>query len=362
MKFSLDISQHATSLKALIALAKTRREPSYLSMMKFELVDHTLHITSTNLDQILSFVIPLDDLTHEGTACLIHHESILQVIALCSGVVHFDITNDIATFGKTKVFLRTQDVDLFPQVDMPPKTTKALVWEEDDTQELLSAFNMALPCVSKEEARIRLCGVHFVCENGNLHLEATNGHVCIVVKLKKKLEETTNFKCIIPSSAITHIQNMLTKGIYPTIFKHLGNLVLWDMLAGKLLMIRLIDEDFPDIQTIIPKQHTFEYEITEDMRKQLSLGKKVCGSEAYTTISLDSLNNFKLVGHSQTQQVFEYDTLQDTPIYKMNFKVDYLHHAFLHTDKCYHSLSEFNPLLAKTEDEKVLMVVMARRS
>lgn len=360
MKFSLDITKHSSQLKAVISLAKLAKMPEYLSMIKFQIVGNDLLVSSTDLQMTLCSTLALASTDHVDATILIHFESIQQVLSVCSGVVDFDLKKNTATQDKITIFLQSLDAQSYPTIETPTIPDECLTWDDKEVKDLSHAFALALPFVGKDESRIRLCSVNFVCEDGTINMYSTNGHAATYQQLNKNLGKAQNFNCLIPSSAITHIQSFLSSTTYPAIFKQGSNLVFSDI--HRSLAIRLLQEDFPDIHAVLPKKHSFDYKVTDDMKKALGQCKKVGGGDSTILLSLDEFNNFKLICTVKAQEVYQYNTLLADPIYTMRFQLDYLWHGFTNTDLAYHSLSEITPLVLQSSDTKTKMLVMPRRA
>jgi len=360
LKFSLDITKHLTQLKAVVSLAKLVKQPEYLAMIKFQIVGDDLLVSATDLQMTICSTLTLASTDHKDGTILIHHESIQQIISVCSGTVDFDLEKNVALCGKVTIFVQALPAQDYPTIETPLAPEGMVVWTDEEVKELSHCLSLAIPFVSKDESRIRLCSVYLVCDDGKLSMYSTNGHAATFLNLNKKLNKDLHFNALIPSSAVSHILSFLSSTSYPAIFKQGTSLVFSDV--HRSLSIRLLVEDYPDIHAVLPKKHSFEYKVTEDMKKALGQCRKVGGGDSTILISLDEFNNFRMSCTVKAQEVYQYDTLASDPIYTMRFQLDYLFHGFTNTDLAYHSLSEMTPLLLKSSDEKTQMIVMARRA
>jgi DNA polymerase III sliding clamp (beta) subunit (PCNA family) len=198
-----------------------------------------------------------------------------------------------------------------------------------------------------------------------LILEATNGYTLARVTLEKK--SYLDFNTLIPISSLKHVKNFLDTTIYPTITLAKGHILFKDV--SQFVAVRLIQEDFPDTRSIIPKEYEnspIVYELNATLKQCLKQVAKVQTDKdvSHIMLSVDKQNNFLIVGSDTSgHDLYEYadDDFVEEGCASSKFSTAYFGHAIAHTTKAYQS-GVLTPLVCEDDNKKILILVMARRS
>lgn len=363
MKITLDITKHISILKSIVSLASQMTVPEYLSYIYVGCSKRTLTLQSTNLEATKFCTITLDQ-EYPDFKSLIHHQALAQVLAIFTGTISIDFVKGIISQGSTKIHFKTLDPNSFPEIKVgtnkAPSDTP--VWDESEIADLKKSIDICLPCVSTEVSRIRLCTINLKSSGGNMFMQATNGHVLAKIRLVKP--SYTDFDCLIPSSSIKHISSFLATTAFPTIFLDAGHIVLSDIT--QTVAVRLIQEVFPDIDAIIPKpsDDAINFSITDELRQAVRQVQKVA-SDSACLLHIDQHNRFFVHGKTATGELVyewkdeEYD--EDKEPHKALFQTSYLSNTINHTDVG-QQMNEHTPLMCRSNDDKVLLLSMARRT
>jgi DNA polymerase-3 subunit beta len=170
------------------------------------------------------------------------------------GTIHYD---------DLKVTYSTKDVNDFPT--LPQGKFKPVgVWPQDVFQILLKQ----VPYCSQDELKASLTGVYLTqAADGLLTICATNGHI---LRMKNGLEvaESKPLSGIIPTKPL-HLLSRYTKGRTKI---GLSDTHLSFSLPGSAsLYVRLIDEQYPEVVSVIPEE--FNGEVVLDRDKALAIIK-----------------------------------------------------------------------------------------
>jgi DNA polymerase-3 subunit beta len=170
------------------------------------------------------------------------------------GAIHYD---------DLKVTYSTKDVNDFPT--LPKEKYKPVgVWPQDVFQTLLKQ----VPYCSQDELKVSLTGVHLTqTADGLLTICATNGHI---LRMKNGLEvaKSKPLSGIIPTKPL-HLLSRYAKGLTKI---GLSNTHLSFSLPGRAtLYVRLIDEQYPEVASVIPEE--FNGEVVLDRDKALAIIK-----------------------------------------------------------------------------------------
>ena len=360
MKLLLSLKQSKQALKNLVNIAKTTKQPDYLSFVLIEAKDGVITAKATNL-QASTIELLTGEIEQEGSSLL--ESSFLAKIASLD-IDLIDIFVDEVTLHaeakakKIKLIPKVLNPDLYPSITAENGDFVNVSLE--DTQDLIKMINVCTPSISTEEARPKLTGLLFEADKyreNSLTLVSTDGHRLTRVFTDIKI----NFvSALVPRTSLSMLISFLAacESIEMGISK--GNLILVDN-KKRFLLIRLIDETFPEYRAIIPKRdNKLRIKFSEDIKDAFKTAAKFLTDDKAIHIKGDTkANRFKL----EIDQAFEFSELLDSDEidYKSSFKYDYLSLALDSTDLFFHDYSETTPLLCESDDAKITQIVMARR-
>lgn len=238
------------------SVAEKRSSMPVLSNVRLEAKEEQLHLTATNLE--VSFTGSYGANVIKEGAVTIQARKFYEIVKeLPFPEVHItEMENHWVNIssGSTEYNLVGLSADEFPQVTEYEDVT----WVEMEAPLLKEMIDKTIFAVSTEETRYNLSGIYFEkVENEDpvgLKLVATDGHRLSLIF--KPLPEVTKFGfnkgIIIPRKGMQELSRLLEEGDQVQVaFQE--NTAFFRKGESTLIM-RLIDGDFPDYNTVIPKE------------------------------------------------------------------------------------------------------------
>uniref|UniRef100_A0A6H1ZB32 Putative DNA polymerase n=1 Tax=viral metagenome TaxID=1070528 RepID=A0A6H1ZB32_9ZZZZ len=212
-------------------------------------------IRATNCEE--SIAIPVDS----DIACTIPFDVIEKILRTKPKTLDIQTGSDFKVLinydGKT-VNLVGRDVQDFPS-DPDIDFKRVGMWSTD----IIKMMYRQLDFVSKDELRPALLGV-FIVQDTDMTTCATNGNFLKAFK-NVKCHSDIKYECILSRKAAILLN--LNKESVEVFYKNTESPKLKFVLENGISIVsRIIDEHFPDWESVIPKE--FQFEFTTD-RKQL---------------------------------------------------------------------------------------------
>ena len=128
--------------------------------------------------------------------------------------------------------------------------------------------------ITGEDTRYFLNGAKFVLAPDNLMLVATDGHRLALVDVTHKVGVTEEVGIILPKKTLLELGKLLVEGDGDVLFESSENHLFFDV-AGRMLISRMIDGQFPAYERVIPKDNDkhieFERERLTNAVKRVAL-------------------------------------------------------------------------------------------
>ena len=157
------------------------------------------------------------------------------------------------------VGISPSDFPVFPEVKKPSFFSL-------NTQDLASAIDQTLYCVSSDEARYHLNGV--LCEKKGKHLRfvATDGHRLSYFEIGGADADEVDLSegIIIPRKGLYEIQRLISAEEEKTISLAINPPRILVRYGSFLLSIRLIEGQYPNYQRLLPKSSKIKIEINRE--------------------------------------------------------------------------------------------------
>lgn len=360
MKISLDITKQASIIKAIATLASQMASPEYLAFVYISIEGTSMTLKASDLSVSKIAKIQLDQ-EYPSYTVLIHHSALLNMLSIMSGKVYIDFSAHEIKQGSTKLkFSVIAETNVFPTIEDFCTTDEHPIWSESEIVDLKKAIDICSPCIETSGTRPRLSGILFNSVDSSLYLTSTDGHRLARVKLDKT--SYMDMDALIPLKAIKHIQAFLATTAFPIIYMQGSELVLSDSIQA--MSVRLIDEAFPDVKSIIPKKDDsfFSFTISDNLKLACKNLLKL-SSQGSLRLQYDEQKRLALYGDSENMtRIFEFieDDFSENS-YESIYKTSYLTHAISYTDRAYQKGS-VAPLVCESADDKILMLVMCRRA
>jgi DNA polymerase-3 subunit beta len=106
--------------------------------------------------------------------------------------------------------------------------------------------------ITGEDTRYFLNGAKFVLKPNSLTLVATDGHRLALVEVSHALGVTQDIGVILPKKTLLELGKLLAEGDSDVVFESGENHLFFEV-AGRVLISRMIDGQFPAYERVIPK-------------------------------------------------------------------------------------------------------------
>jgi DNA polymerase III subunit beta len=252
MKFSIDKKTLQTSLQHLAKGVPNRSTLPILSSVFFDLNQNSLLLRATDLEISLEISLEVD--SDDIGKTTIPLKTLLEITsAIPNGNLSFTISEDNkiaieSVFGKYSIM--GKPADEFPS---SPVIENAKLFNFT-SEEFIYFVDSTLFAVSRDELKPALQGVLFQVENDELLAVATDGYR--LVKLTKKDIGDSEFKgqVVIPHKFLNTVRSIL--GSAEKVSLLIGdNYVKLDTDKQLVVSSRIINERYPDFESIIPKDN-----------------------------------------------------------------------------------------------------------
>jgi DNA polymerase-3 subunit beta len=250
MKFSIDKNILLKNLQKVIGPTNNKTQFPSLSCVLLETIGKKISFTTTDLDiTIISNCFDFINIEDKNKA-LIPIKRFLSIIKeLSSDQVELEKKNEslIIKSGKTKIKLRTNKVDDFPQI----KKEQGNKFIKINSKILSEMLNFTSFCVGDDNSNYVLSGVLFNIEKNKISLVSTDGKRLSYIK--RTIETNTeDEKFILPKKAVDELVKMIKEECEVLIFIKNNN-ILFETEETELIA-RTIDGEFPDYKQYIPKE------------------------------------------------------------------------------------------------------------
>lgn len=363
MKFSVSTSELNKALLTVVGAVPTKATLPILETIMFKGEGNTLTLTATDLE--ISIVQSISaDIETEGAVAIPARRLIETLRQLPNITVFFDVDerrNIHFRTDKGTYKLVGEEADEFPDV---PGLNEGVVIETS-SEFVQKAIQKTLFAVSSDDLRPAMMGVFFQVGTEESKFVATDGHR--LVKYTHKgitAEKEINF--IIPDKALSQIQKILTDDNCQIVVSQDHT----QFKSGNTTLItRLINEDYPNYDSVIPRDNTKFLSINKE--QMLSTVKRVSIFSSSTTrqIRLHIESNKMVIRaedldlSSEAKESIECD--YDGEALEIGFNAKYLGDVLSNCDQEDVSFEFSSPNRAgivkpSTEDEseEILMLVM----
>ncbi|MFN0157779.1 MAG: DNA polymerase III subunit beta [Bacteroidota bacterium] len=260
MKFSANSSDLSRALAKVNAVVPSKSPSPILENVLFDLLNETLNITATDMDISLSVAMQVK--AGEDGKIAIPAKRLLDTIrSLPDTEIIFIIdttTNKIKITTKNGEYSLTgesaKDYPILPQF----KGIDELVL---DTSTLKKLIHRTAFAVSTDELRPAMMGVLFQSKGNELRTVATDGHR--LVKVVQKLSKASSLKrdIIVPAKSLSLVSRLLETGDNSVSVSDTHIKIAFDRTV---LISRLIDETYPNYESVIPQDNTKMLTVVRD--------------------------------------------------------------------------------------------------
>lgn len=275
MKFNISSSELVDALSAVSGAVPNKATLPILETILFESDGDDLRLTATDLE--ISIIESVKADIDEGGAVAIPARRLTETLRQLPDIpVSFEVDDKFNINFRTdkgKYKLVGEDPDEFPEV---PDLNDGQVLETGK-DEILKAINKTLFAVSNDDLRPAMMGVYFDIGTDESKFVATDGHR-LVKYIKEDLTSDEEIDFIVPEKAL----NLVKKALHADEC----TLTITDdhvrFKSGNTIVItRLINEQYPNYESVIPKDNQKKLYITKD--QMLATVKRVAIFSSSTT-------------------------------------------------------------------------------
>jgi DNA polymerase III subunit beta len=264
MKFTVVSGDILKSLGKIIGVVPAKSTMPILENILFELKGKKLTISATDLELHSSVIVEVNG-SEDGSITVPAKRLMDTIRALpdTSLVFHADAeSNKITMITETGEYNITGvGGDEFPKYPKIEGNKSLLI----DTSILKSAIQKTIFAVSRDELRPSLMGVLLRFTGESLIAVSTDGHRLVKFE-KTSFVSPVTADVIVPAKALAVLQKMTENG---DIKVSMDEAYICFEAGSSVLASRIIDETYPNYESVIPKDNTHEMVISRDQLLQV---------------------------------------------------------------------------------------------
>ncbi len=254
MRISTSSEELYKALQKLSKATPTRSTLPILNCVLIEVENDSVSLRTTDLE--ITIVCTIDASIEEPGTAAIPLQTLIDITNELSDTrltinvgdsQHVELITDNGTYdlmGKP-----VEEFPVTPEVD----NRKATGIEASVLKEIINLTSFA---VSKDELKPALTGVLFRFEENRLLCVATDGHRLVRYIRNDFVSKEFSGDVIVPRKFLNLINSML--GVDENIQIWMGDNNLTATVGGDYIFTRIIDERFPDFESVIPKDNDKE--------------------------------------------------------------------------------------------------------
>ena len=258
MKFSTSKQELQKALQKVFKATPTRSTLPILSCVLIETSQSKTTLRSTDLELTIQVELPVS-VEIEGKVCL-------PIKTL------LDITNELPD---TRITITEKDLNITIETKFGKYNIMGKSYEEFPAIPLIkSEKNISLPgenliniikktyfAISTDELKPALTGVLFRLKDKSITAVSTDGHRLVKYINKDSISDNINGDFIAPRKFLNFLQ---TQNLKDEVNLILGDVYIAAKLKNDLIISRLIDERFPDYESVIPKDNNNELKVNKN--------------------------------------------------------------------------------------------------
>ena len=251
MQFSVDKPTLLSQIQKISKVSPTRSTMPILNSILFEVEGNNLTLRSSDIEITMSTTFKVNGIRNGNLA--IPNRMILDIVNEVEDVdVEFNANEDgliTLSAGKGVYEIMGRPGEEFPSV--PNVTPVSSLTVENHV--LRRMIHKTIIAVSRDELKPALMGVLFQIRKDELHTVATDGHRLVYISRKNFTSDEYEGDVIIPTKFLNLLSGYLD--VDGTTSITLGENHVKVELDSTVIFSRIIDEQFPDFASVIPKDN-----------------------------------------------------------------------------------------------------------
>ncbi|MCE5301342.1 MAG: DNA polymerase III subunit beta [Spirochaetia bacterium] len=234
-----------------------------LSNILFEADADFLYMSATDMDISVRIKCKVDKVETQGKTTI--SKKIIPLIKEApEGDIRIDTDksdNTKVTFGKSSYKINGLPAEDFPALSLDEKKLDTVKMPQKLLKEIISKIYYA---ALKDTTKRNLNGVFFKFEGNKIEAVATDAHRLAYYKTEIKTGVKSKFDYIIPLKTINEIVKVLSDDETKEITINFYDKVVEFQLENMEIVSRIIDENYPNYNQVIPKEFTAEASVSKD--------------------------------------------------------------------------------------------------
>jgi DNA polymerase-3 subunit beta len=261
MKFSVPNGELQRALLKVSGVIPSKSTLPILENILFALSKNTLTITATDLEISMTVTLEVNGL-EDGKIAVPARRLTETVRALPDVTVNFQ-----ADTSSNKIVMRTETGEYKLTGESSEEFPSIPEFEAEDeltieSEDFHRTINKTLFAVSTDELRPSMMGILFQIKKNELRAVSTDGHRLVRLIKKDFSSPSIQRDVIIPSKALNLVAKSAEE-VQNKIALNKSNVMI--RFGSTTLISRLIDENYPNYETVIPTENDKELTVARDL-------------------------------------------------------------------------------------------------
>ncbi len=326
MKFKVKPDEFYRDIEPVINIIPQRTPYPTLNNILIKTENNEITVMATDLD--MSVIIKTGgNIISEGSIG-VNGKRIGEILREVKEDITFELIDNIMEIyaGNFKFEMPTINPEDYPEVNIP-KTKKGFKITPSDIKNYINKTSF---CVATERDRPALTGILWKYNGREMVMVGTNGISLAVYKTVKELD-INNFSVIIPPKALLQLQK-IQKETLVNIESGMINFITDNFI----LNTRLIDDEYPDYESVIPNNNNKIIEVEKDkIMKALKMADIVITNPRDEGVKFDIKENIRIFTSSETgdfEETIEYKKKEGDDIL-ISFNTKFIQEILRHIDE-----------------------------
>ena len=264
MRLTTSSSTLSARLLALSKVFNSKNTMPILDCFLFEVSNKELTVTASDSENVMTAVIPLDEMDGEGTFAVNNRTIIDAVKELPEQPLTMEV--DMNTYAIKVIYqngiynFTAQSGEEFPRLlPLEDNTASILV----DAKTLVNDISRSVFAIANDELRPVMNGIYFDITPEALAIVASDGHKLVRI-LNRSINNSTPMAFILPKKPASLLKNVLQKTDDDVIVRFNDRNA--NIIFGEgTLSCRLIEGTYPKYNSVIPKDNPNQLNIERNL-------------------------------------------------------------------------------------------------
>lgn len=253
MKFIISSGQLLKALQSVSGVIQSNNTLPILDNFLFELEEHNLKITASDLETTMNITISTD-MAEDFGSIAVPAKIVLETLKTFSNIP-ITFTSNPETYSITiateegNFKIAGQNAEEFPRIPEMENPTELIL----DSSFLASAIHYTLPATGNDELRPIMSGVFCELNEEGVTFVSTDAHKLVRFR-KSNVNTGVEASFILPKKPLNQLKNILTEDDYKVKIEYNEQNAFFS-LKNINLYCRLIEGKYPNYEVVIPKDN-----------------------------------------------------------------------------------------------------------